>query len=122
MLAATVLAVAGIAFATAPAARDASDAGHWVGTWSASPQAAFNPVELKHQSVRQIVHVSIGGTRVRVRLSNAYGADSLQIGEARVGVRSSGSVDRPGLGPGADLRRVRSPRRSRPARWSSATR
>ncbi|MCC7327867.1 MAG: SGNH/GDSL hydrolase family protein [Burkholderiales bacterium] len=98
MLAATMLAIAGITFATVPTAtaKDASDAGHWVGTWSASPQAAFNPVELKGQSVRQIVRVSIGGNRVRVRLSNAYGTDSLRIGAARVGVRSSGASIAPG--------------------------
>jgi lysophospholipase L1-like esterase len=98
MLAAMMLAIAGIAFTTAPAAlaKDASDAGHWVGTWNASPQAAFNPVELKGQTVRQIVHVSIGGSRVRVRLSNAYGADSLRIGEARIGVRSAGASIVPG--------------------------
>ena len=37
------------------------------------------------------MHVSIGGTRVRVRLSNAYGAGSLVIGAARVGLRSTGA-------------------------------
>jgi len=87
-LAATMLVVAGMAIAPASLARDA---GHWVGTWYASPQAASAPVELNGQTVRQIVHVSIGGDRVRVRLSNAYGAGSLLIGAARVGLSSSGA-------------------------------
>lgn len=91
VIAATMLAIAGMAIAPLTLARDGSTAGQWVGTWSASPQAAFRPVEFNGQTIRQIVHVSIGGTRVRVRLSNAYGADSLHIGAARVGRRSSGA-------------------------------
>ena len=80
-----------MAIAPATIAKDASNAGHWVGTWNASPQAASSPVELNGQTIRQIVQVSIGGTRVRVRLSNAYGAHSLLIGAARVGLRSAGA-------------------------------
>jgi hypothetical protein len=87
----TLIAIAGVAIAPASMAKDGSDAGHWVGTWNASPQAAWHPVEFNGQTIRQIVHVSIGGTRVRVRLSNAYGTDSLQIGAARVGLRSTGA-------------------------------
>ena len=45
----------------------------WVGTWSASPQAVVAPIQINGQTVRQIVHTSLGGGRVRVRLSNAYG-------------------------------------------------
>ena len=96
VLAGTMLAVAGMAIAPATMAKDGSDAGHWVGTWNASPQAAWHPLELNGQTIRQIVHVSIGGTRVRVRLSNAYGADPLLIGAARVGLRSTGASIVPG--------------------------
>jgi len=86
-----MLAIAGMAIATAGVGKDVSDANRWVGTWNASPQAASQPVELNSQTIRQIVHVSVGGTRVRVRLSNAYGSDSLHIGAARVGLRSTGA-------------------------------
>ncbi|MEO8506458.1 MAG: SGNH/GDSL hydrolase family protein [Betaproteobacteria bacterium] len=92
VLARTVLAVAGMAIASASVARDASDPTRWVGTWSASPQAAWQPVALDGQTIRQIVQVSIGGTRLRVRLSNAYGEGSLRIGAARVGLRSNGAT------------------------------
>jgi lysophospholipase L1-like esterase len=91
ILAATMLAFVGMAIAPSPMAKDGSNAGHWVGTWNASPQAAWHPVELTGQTVRQIAHVSIGGTQVRVRLSNAYGAKPLLIGAARVGLRSTGA-------------------------------
>ena len=86
-----MLAIAGMGITPATMAKDGSHAGHWVGTWNASPQAAWHPVELNGQTIRQIVHVSIGGTRVRVRLSNAYGAGSLVIGAARVGLVSTGA-------------------------------
>lgn len=86
-----MLAIAAMAIAPVTMAKDGSTARHWVGTWNASPQAAWHPVELNGQTVRQIVHVSIGGNRVRVRLSNAYGAGSLLIGAARVGLRSTGA-------------------------------
>jgi lysophospholipase L1-like esterase len=86
-----MLAIACVAIAPATAAKDAGNASHWVGTWSASPQAASHPVELNGQTVRQIVHVSIGGPRVRVRLSNAYGSSSLLIGAAHVGVHGTGA-------------------------------
>ncbi len=85
------LAIAILAIAPAATARDASGADHWVGTWSASPQEASRPVELNGQTIRQIVHVSIGGRQLRVRLSNAYGPGPLHVGAARVGLRSTGA-------------------------------
>jgi len=91
VIAAALLALAGLAMATATLAKDAYVAGHWSGTWSASPQAASVPLEFSGQTLRQIVHASIGGTQVRVRLSNAYGVSPLHIGAARVGLRSHGA-------------------------------
>ncbi len=91
-----MLAIAGMAIAPATIAKEGNKNIHWVGTWSASPQAASSPVELNGQSIRQIAHLSIGGKRIRVRLSNAYGSDSLVIGGARVGLRSTGESITPG--------------------------
>ena len=68
VLAGMMLAIAAMAMAPAIMAKDGSNAGHWVGTWSASPQAASRPVELNGQTIRQIVHVSIGGTRTRANI------------------------------------------------------
>src|SRR5262244_1472370 len=58
----------------------------WIATWAASPQ----PVELKaakiieDQTVRQRVRVSIGGSQLRLRLSNEYGSPPLQIGSVTI--------------------------------------
>jgi len=41
--------------------------------------------------VRQIAHTSLGGDRVRVRLSNAYGASALVIGSAHVAISTGGA-------------------------------
>ena len=87
-----MLAIAGMAIAPATIAKDGTRDIHWVGTWTASPQAASKPVEFKGQTIRQIVRVSIGGKQVRVRLSNAFGASPLVIGGARVALRSTGAT------------------------------
>ena len=87
-----MLAIAGMAIAPATIAQDGTRDIHWVGTWTASPQAASSPVEFKGQTIRQIVRVSIGGKRVRVRLSNAFGAGPLVISGARVALRSTGAT------------------------------
>jgi lysophospholipase L1-like esterase len=88
--AATVLALAGIALAPALIAKDRHDVGHWVGTWSVSPEPVAAPIQIKGQTVRQIVHTSLGGERVRVRLSNAYGTGALVIGSAHVAISAGG--------------------------------
>lgn len=92
VLAATMLATVGMAIAPATAAKDGTSNIHWVGTWSASPQAASSAVEFKDQTIRQIARVSIGGKRVRVRLSNAFGTGPLVISSAHVALRSTGAA------------------------------
>jgi lysophospholipase L1-like esterase len=56
----------------------------WVGTWATAPQLVepnnMPPAPgLSNHSLRQIVRVSLGGSKVRLRLSNAYSKDSLLI-------------------------------------------
>ena len=45
------------------------------------------PVTLTNQTIRQIVHTSLGGSRVRVVLSNAFGTAPIDIGGAHVALR-----------------------------------
>jgi lysophospholipase L1-like esterase len=96
LTAAVTLAFAGVALAPTVIAHDRHDNGHWVGTWSASPQAVAAPIRINGQTVRQIVHTSLGGERVRVRFSNAYGTGALVIGSAHVAISAGGASIAPG--------------------------
>lgn len=100
-----VLFLVGLLVATSASAQRPSDAQtHWVGTWGASPSPQFadaaqmNKASLlfANQTVREIVHVSVGGSLVRVRLSNAYGKQPVEIGGARIAIRQQGSAIIPG--------------------------
>jgi lysophospholipase L1-like esterase len=84
------LAFASIAFA--------AEQTHWVVTWGASPapqlpleEMRAAKLELENQTLREIVHTSIGGAAVRVRLSNAYGKQAVDIGAAHIALRAEGS-------------------------------
>ena len=99
-LAAIAATVLGLALGTAPPRADARDSrdndNHWVGTWAASPQSVdpftpANPPSFTGQTIRQIVHASIGGQKIRVRFTNELGADALAIGAAHVALQSTGS-------------------------------
>src|SRR5689334_6034803 len=80
---------------------------HWVGTWATAvvtrpqpprtapgppstpsatptPGAQPAPLSLNNQTLREIVHVSIGGSRLRVVLGNEFGTAPLTIGAASV--------------------------------------
>jgi lysophospholipase L1-like esterase len=90
---ATLLALcfAGIASAAAPA--------HWVVAWGASPapqlpdEAQMRTAKLlfDNQTIREIVHTSIASDTVRVRLSNAYGKQAVEIGAVHVALHDKGS-------------------------------
>jgi lysophospholipase L1-like esterase len=79
----------------------------WVGTWASSPMDGtvnvFNPAtcpagagQFTNQTVRNIVYTSVGGNRVRIRLSNAFGTAPLTIGAASVAVAETGAETVPG--------------------------
>jgi lysophospholipase L1-like esterase len=68
---------------------------HWVGTWTAAPAPAEGAAFSNH-TLRMTPRVSIGGSTLRVRISNAYGTRPLAIGAACVGLRSAGSALVPG--------------------------
>src|SRR5262245_22043411 len=100
-----VIATALYIFTTGPIAVAQGGRGeHWVGTWAtavvprpqATPGAApgRGPVALNfnNQTLRQIVHVSLGGSRVRVVLSNAFGTTPLAVGAASVALRQKDSA------------------------------
>jgi hypothetical protein len=56
---------------------------HWVGTWAAAPAPAEGVVGFNNHTLRMNPRISLGGDRVRVRISNAYGSRPLIIGAAQ---------------------------------------
>jgi lysophospholipase L1-like esterase len=82
---------------TGNTASAATSPDHWVGTWAASPMAANNPGAkfgapgTDGTTLREIVHVSLGGSSVRVTLTNEFGLDPLTIGAAQIALSSGAS-------------------------------
>src|SRR5258705_140530 len=73
------------------------DAKRWIGTWATAAQP-FVPKSLQtfqNQTLRLIVHTSIGGTKVRIKISNTYGDGPLQIGDAHIARRTAAAETDP---------------------------
>jgi lysophospholipase L1-like esterase len=64
---------------------------HWTGTWTTAPVPA-DGMTLDGQTLRMISRISIGGSRIRVRISNACGTGDLAVGAAHLGLRSQGAA------------------------------
>jgi lysophospholipase L1-like esterase len=104
-----LICVLGFALAGNAAAQE-----HWVATWAASPQAPrvnfprpaqapgaptqapppgfAPPPTIGNQTLRMVVHTSIGGRRVRIQLSNAFGTAPLAVGGAHIALREKASA------------------------------
>lgn len=69
----------------------------WVGTWATSPFEGdpWHAVPtLVDSTLREIVHTSLGGNAVRVRLTNEFGKEPLRVDAATIGVSAGvSSVD-----------------------------
>src|SRR3569833_568999 len=96
---------------------------HWVSTWATAQELAPTvpdqpilapgvqrphnsgnrrrnppniPTDVTDQTIRMIVHTSIGGIRLRIELSNAFQKGAVTIGGAHIAVRSNESSIEPG--------------------------
>ena len=72
----------------------------WVGSWATPQQIpeernALPPDALRDATLRQVVHLSIGGQTLRVVLSNAFGTAPLHLTAAHIAKpsRAPGSID-----------------------------
>jgi lysophospholipase L1-like esterase len=65
----------------------------WIGTWAtaAQPNVPKSLQTYHNQTLRLMVHVSAGGTKLRIKLSNTYGNQPLIIGAAHLARRASGA-------------------------------
>ncbi len=75
----------------------------WVGTWGAAPlppTPAVGPFpatpSFADVTIRQVVRVSIGGKRVRIRFTNEYGTKALVIGKATIALVDAAGQIKPG--------------------------
>ncbi len=77
-------------------------AGPWTTSWAASPlppSAAMGPLpgtpSFANQTLRQVLRLSAGGARLRIKLSNEYGTAPLRIGAATVALRQADGATGP---------------------------
>ena len=61
----------------------------WVGSWASAqqpvePRGAASDVDVAGVTLRQVVRLSVGGGRIRLRLSNAFGAAPLRLSAVHV--------------------------------------
>ena len=93
-----IAALALVAVGLAPLPADAQFRGResnaWVSTWGASPS---DPADaLNNQTIRLHVRLSLGGDRIRIRLSNRFGEGDLLVGAVHVALHGTGSGTLPG--------------------------
>jgi lysophospholipase L1-like esterase len=79
IVALAVGAVLGAANPVAAAPRPAP----WTGAWATSPQREAGPA-FADQTLRMLVHPTLGGSSVRIRLSNTFGAEDVTFGAVSV--------------------------------------
>ncbi|HTV08023.1 MAG TPA: SGNH/GDSL hydrolase family protein, partial [Candidatus Aquilonibacter sp.] len=60
--------------------------GVWVGSWLTAPTAMPLKDGVGDRTFRSVAHLSLGGTALRVELTNQFGTTPLQIGSAHVGL------------------------------------
>jgi lysophospholipase L1-like esterase len=89
--------------ATLAALSGASEAAEWTATWGAAPQPpgpAMGPFpatpRFSNQTIRQIVRITAGGSRIRIRFTNEFGPKPLLIGAARVALADAKGAIVPG--------------------------
>lgn len=96
-----VFVAGGLARAAAVAKPAATAGGSWIGSWASSqqipePANALPREALQDATLRQIVHLTVGGKELRVRLSNAFGTGPLTILSVHIArplSKETGSVD-----------------------------
>ena len=72
-----------------PVTNAASAGTHWVGSWAASqqlpePRNMLSGDDVSDSTIRQVVHLSMGGQRIRIVFSNAFGTAPMTIDAAHV--------------------------------------
>ncbi len=61
----------------------------WVTTWTTANAASDQPAEFSNQTIREVVHTTIGGGALRIRLSNTFGTRSIRLDAVFVGLQKT---------------------------------
>jgi lysophospholipase L1-like esterase len=69
---------------------------HWVATWSTANAEVPSPATFKNQTIREIIHTTVGGQAVRIRLANTFGAQPVTFDSVYVGIQKNGASLVPG--------------------------
>ena len=91
------LTILSMAMSSMVIADSAKMSGHWVSAWSAAVQEPIvspsqsSSLVFDNQTIRMIVRPTIGGARVRIRLSNAFGSAATAIGAVHVALVAQGA-------------------------------
>ena len=72
---------------------------HWVTTWTTANAASDRPTVFSNQTIREIVHTTIGGSAVRIRLSNTFGTRAIRLDAVFIGMQKVESQDGAALVP-----------------------
>lgn len=64
----------------------------WIGTWAAAPAWSDASSSFEDDTLREVVHVSIGGDAARVRFTNRFGEAPLVIAHATIALAQHGSA------------------------------
>ena len=95
-----ILTIALLLMAMTSSAGDGVADDRWVGTWAAEPQIARGvdmpqDNDLSYSSLREVVRVSVGGRTLRLRLSNEYSAEPVEIRSVYIAIAGdSCQIDR----------------------------
>jgi lysophospholipase L1-like esterase len=62
----------------------------WVTTWTTANAASDQHTVFSNQTIREIVHTTIGGSTVRIRLSNTFGTRAIRLDAVFIGLQKVG--------------------------------
>jgi lysophospholipase L1-like esterase len=81
---------------------------NWIATWTTANSDSTNPViqqiiktnrdvtEFDSQTIREIVRTTVGGSAIRIRLTNTFGQTPVTFGAASVAIQKDGAALLPG--------------------------
>jgi len=71
----------------------------WVGTWATAPMLAdggFRVQAFSATTLREVVHISIGGKQLRLRFTNEFGLEPLTLGDVHAAVSAGADATKAG--------------------------